>query len=80
MFKTWEALKQFTIYSQGLSSDNWNLKFDMFAELEFDIPCADEQKKIVKFFKLLDQQIRVEKDKLNAIKAVKKGLLQQMFI
>lgn len=80
LFKTWEALKQFTIYSQGLSSDNWNLKFDMFAELEFDIPCADEQKKIVEFFKLLDQQIQVERDKLEAIKNVKKGLLQQMFV
>lgn len=80
LFKTWEALKQFTIYSQGLSSDNWNLKFDIFAELEFDVPCADEQKKIVEFFKLLDQQIQIEKDKLEAIKNVKKGLLQQMFV
>lgn len=80
LFKTWEALKQFTIYSQGLSSDNWNLKFDMFTELEFDVPCAEEQKKIVDFFKLIDQQIKVEKDKLEAIKNVKKGLLQQMFV
>ena len=80
LFKTWEALKQFTIYSQGLSSDNWNLKFEKFSELEFDVPCADEQAKIVEFFKLLDQQIQIEKDKLEAIKNVKKGLLQQMFV
>ena len=80
LFKTYDALKQFTIYSQGMSSDQWNLKFDIFADLEFDIPCSEEQAKIVEFFKLLDKQIQIEKDKLEAIKLVKKGLLQQMFV
>ena len=80
LFKTYEALKQFTIYSQGMTSDQWNLKFDIFADLEFDVPCSEEQAKIVAFFKLLDNQIQIEKDKLEAIKQVKKGLLQQMFV
>ena len=80
LFKTYEALKQFTIYSQGMTSDQWNLKFDIFADLEFDVPCSEEQAKIVAFFKLLDKQIQIEKDKLEAIKQVKKGLLQQMFL
>ena len=80
LFKTYEALKQFTIYSQGMTSDQWNLKFDIFADLEFDVPCSEEQTKIVAFFKLLDKQIQIEKDKLEAIKQVKKGLLQQMFV
>ena len=80
LFKTYEALKQFTIYSQGMTSDQWNLKFDIFADLEFDVPCSEEQAKIVAFFKLLDKQIQIEKDKLEAIKKVKKGLLQQMFV
>jgi len=39
-----------------------------------------EQQKIVDFFKTIDKQIQVEKDKLEAIKNVKKGLLQQMFV
>lgn len=80
LFKTYEALKQFTIYSQGMSSDQWNLKFDIFADLKFDVPCSEEQAKIVTLFKLLDKQIQIEKDKLEAIKLVKKGLLQQMFV
>lgn len=80
LFKTYEALKQFTIYSQGMTSDQWNLKFDIFADLEFDVPCSEEQAIIVAFFKLLDKQIQIEKDKLDAIKQVKKGLLQQMFV
>ena len=80
LFKTYEALKQFTIYSQGMSSDQWNLKFDIVADLEFDVPCSEEQAKIVAFFRLLDKQIQIEKDKLESTKQVKKGLLQQMFV
>lgn len=40
----------------------------------------DEQRKIVNFLQLIDKQIQIEKDKLEAIKLVKKGLLQQMFV
>lgn len=40
----------------------------------------EEQRKIVDFLQLVDKQIQVEKDKLEAIKQVKKGLLQQMFV
>jgi len=80
LFKTYDALKLFTIYSQGMSSDQWNLKFEIFSDLEFDIPCTKEQAKIVELFKLLDKQIKIEKEKLEAIKLVKKGLLQQMFV
>lgn len=39
-----------------------------------------EQQKIVNFFDLIGKQIQIEKDKLEAIKQVKKGLLQQMFV
>lgn len=39
-----------------------------------------EQQKIVDFFDLIGKQIQIEKDKLEAIKQVKKGLLQQMFV
>lgn len=39
-----------------------------------------EQQKIVDFFVLIGKQIQIEKDKLEAIKQVKKGLLQQMFV
>lgn len=40
----------------------------------------DEQQKIVNFFELISKEIQIEKDKLEAIKQVKKGLLQQMFV
>jgi len=40
----------------------------------------EEQQKIVNFFIKIDQQILIEKKKLEAMKLVKKGLLQQIFI
>ena len=80
LFKTYEVLKQFTIYSQGMTSDQWNLKFEVFSDLEFDVPCSEEQTKIVDFFKIIDKQIQIEKNKLEAMKMIKKGLLQQMFM
>lgn len=48
--------------------------------MSVDVPSVPEQKKISDFFDLIDKQIQVEKDKLEAIKLVKKGLLQQMFV
>lgn len=41
---------------------------------------VDEQRKIRTFFQLIDKQIQIEKDKLECVKLVKKGLLQQMFV
>lgn len=39
-----------------------------------------EQQKIVDFFDLIGKQIQLEQDKLEAIKQVKKGVLQQLFM
>lgn len=58
-----------------------NITNDVFLEKEIFLPTSeDECKKIKEFVKLLDEQIQIEKDKLEAIKHIKKGLLQQMFI
>ena len=52
----------------------------MFLEKEIFLLTSEEAKKIQAFVELLDKQIQIEKDKLEAIKQVKKGLLQQMFV
>lgn len=58
-----------------------NVSNDEFLDNYIMLPTSeDEAKKIKEFLTLLDQQIKVEKDKLEAIKNVKKGLLQQMFV
>ena len=58
-----------------------NITNDVFLEKEICLPTSEaEARKIQAFVELLDKQIQIEKDKLEAIKQVKKGLLQQMFV
>lgn len=58
-----------------------NVSNDEFLDNYIVLPTTEaEAQKIKDFIVALDQQIQIEKDKLEAIKAVKKGLLQQMFV
>ena len=58
-----------------------NITNDVFLEKEISLPTYEEEaRKIQRFVELLDKQIQIEKDKLEAFKQIKKGLLQQMFV
>lgn len=58
-----------------------NITNDVFLEKELLLPTSEEEaQKIKSFVELLDKQIQIEKEKLEAIKLIKKGLLQQMFV
>ena len=43
-------------------------------------PCLKEQQKIADFLSLFDEKISTEKETLEHLKELKKGLLQQMFV
>lgn len=64
----------------GASQCRRNVDWDKLYSQMIELPSQMEQKKIAKFCDLIDKQIQIEKDKLEAIKLVKKGLLQQMFV
>ena len=51
----------------------------MFSKMEFMIPSPKEQDKIGCFFKNLDNLITLHQRKLDNLKNIKKGFLQQMF-
>lgn len=58
-----------------------NISNDEFLEKEICLPTdIEEQKKICEIINLLKQQVEIEKKKLESMKDVKKGLLQQLFI
>ena len=80
MFKQTFMLQMFQRFSQGLTSDTWNLKFPAFSEIKCLIPCEDEQNKIVECVAVLDEVIEKQKATLAAWEELKKGLLQQMFM
>lgn len=59
--------------------DGRSISFADFSTLKFMIPSVDEQMKIAKFFKSLDDVIKLQTAHLTHLKTLKKGLLQKMF-
>lgn len=57
-----------------------SIKITQFTKLKFPIPCLEEQNKIANFIYSLDNVLQEEKNYLEYLKAIKKGLLQQMFV
>lgn len=79
LFKTHYALNLFTNYSQGLSSDNWNLKFSEFAKLKIKVPSKEVQQKIVELMEAQDEYILNQKIYLTALINKRNGIVQQIF-
>lgn len=63
--------------NQGVVS---NLNKELVKSVDVYIPALPEQQKITDFFNAVDKQIEVEEKRLETMKNIKKGLLQQMFI
>ncbi|WP_419584797.1 restriction endonuclease subunit S, partial [Thiolapillus sp.] len=60
--------------------DTWSLKFPAFSSIKIPVPTkADEQQKIAHCLSSLDEVIGLESHKLDALKNLKKGLMQQLF-
>lgn len=78
-FKTSPLIVQFRRYSQGLVKDTLNLKFEAFAQIPIGSPQRPEQRKIADCLTSVDEWIAAEGRKLEALRAHKKGLMQQLF-
>lgn len=63
--------------NQGVVS---NLNKELVKSVLIKIPSLPEQQKIADFLTAVDAQIEVEEKRLETMKTIKKGLLQQMFI
>lgn len=80
VFKLENMLYKFQVNSQGLTSDTWNLKYNAFSGIETMVPSLEEQEKIAAYFRNFDNLITLHKHRLEHLKELKKGLLQQMFV
>ena len=81
LFKRTDIIHMFQLYSKGITSDNWNLKYPDFKELEVYVsPDYNEQKAIGEYFSKLDKLIELNKDKLEKLKNIKSSLLNKMFV
>ena len=80
LFKKESTLQIFQRWSQGLTSDTWNLKYPILSTIKFNIPPVEEQTRIAEYFSNLDHLITLHQRKIDKIKNMKKAMLDQMFI
>ena len=80
LFKKENSLQRFKRWSQGLTSDTWNLKYPALSTMQFFIPSIKEQKRIANCLQELDYLITLHQRKCEKLKALKKFMLQNMFI
>ena len=80
LFKLENTINKFRKFSQGLTSDTWNLKYPLLKDIKVIVPCLNEQDKIARFLTRISLIIEEENNKLEELKQWKKGLLQQMFV
>ena len=80
-FKLPATIHTFKINSQGITSDNWNLKFPTLSEIEIYIsPYEQEQAKIAAYFANLDHLITLHQRELEKLQNIKKSMLEKMFV
>lgn len=81
LFKRQDMIHVFQVNSQGITSDNWNLKFPALSKISIMIsPYLEEQKKISAYFSRLDNLISLYQRKLEKLKNLKKAYLNEMFV
>lgn len=79
-FKLPEMIHIFQINSQGITSDNWNLKYPALSQIEILISIdEEEQSKIAEYFTQLDNLITLYQRKYEKLSNVKKSMLEKMF-
>lgn len=79
LFKT-TTMKNIVIKeSTGIASDKWSLGYEKLSQIDIMIPCYEEQKKIASFFELLDEYLSIQTKKVDLLKQIKAGFLQQIF-
>lgn len=79
LFKKQPTLEIFKRWSQGLTSDTWNLKYPVLSTIPFMVPSVKEQEKIGDYFSSLDSLITLHQRKCDQTKELKKFMLQKMF-
>ena len=79
-FKYWRFIQEFQKFSQGLTSDTWNLKYSQLSDIRVNEPSIDEQEAIVNLLSMLDERVMAAEQELNKMRNLKSGLLQQLFV
>ncbi len=78
LFKMPFMIHRFYRYSQGLTSDTWNLKFPHFSEVKMPLPSIAEQEQIAETLSAARREIDLLKQLADKYKTQKRGLMQKI--
>lgn len=78
LFKIPFMIHRFYRYSQGLTSDTWNLKYPHFSEVKMPLPSIEEQERIAETLSFAQKEIDLLKQLAEKYKTQKRGLMQKM--
>ena len=70
-FKKENSLQLFQRWSQGLTSDTWNLKYPTLSSMRFSMPSIEEQNRIASYFEQLDHLITLHHRKCIILRKMK---------
>ena len=73
-----EVRKKIVFLAQGIS--RYNISKNKVMDIDMPLPNIDEQKLLGRYFHNLDNLIARHQRKCNALKDLKKGMLQKMFV
>lgn len=78
LFKSRRMVFDFERYSQGLTSDTWNLKFPAFSRIKLFLPPIDLQRKQALLLDEMQAEIAVIRRKRDVLADQKRGLMQKL--
>ena len=79
-FKMKSVIKLFERHSQGLTSDQWSMKYNSFRLIKFFILASMSKKRFRDLLPLSTRKLKSLQPNLKRLVSLKKGLLQQMFV
>ena len=79
LFKKKSILNLFTRFSQGLTSDTWNLKYPILKDIIVPVTNLEEQKRIFKTFNVINNLLALYDRKTKLIKQIQSSFLDQFF-
>ena len=68
-----------TIIVKGAGAQHYNISQEELEKIELYFPSIQEQEKIANLLSLLDKKIELQKQKIEALKIYKKGLLSKLY-
>lgn len=78
LFKSERMMFNFTRYSQGLTSDTWNLKYPAFSEIRVALPPLSQQRRIAGLLDAMGSEIDLLDRQLELLRMQKHGLMQKL--